>query len=116
MWFRGCFQGRFLVWFGSRADLDCFKVHMLAHSSTKSTLIYYLQLLINFFAPCSETLLSPKILVLLVTHHVESAIAGSQLYLWLLATSASTSHCGLEVAHRGRSPLENSHANLQSQT
>lgn len=34
----------------SRADLGCFKAHVLAHSSTKSTLIYDLQLLIHLSA------------------------------------------------------------------
>lgn len=57
----------------SRADLGCFKAHVLAHSSTKSTLIYDLQLLIHLSAPCSETLLSQKMLVLLVTQRVDAA-------------------------------------------
>lgn len=91
----------------SRADLGCFKGHVLA--------LCYPQLLIHLSAHCSETLLSQKMSVLLVTRWVDTALAGNQLYLWPLATYASTSHNGLEAAYRGTSPLENSHTNLQCQ-
>lgn len=65
------------TWCSSRADLGCFEVHVLAHSSTKSTLVCYLQLLIHLSAPCSETLLSQKTFVLLVTCRADTALTGN---------------------------------------
>lgn len=98
----------------SRADLGCFKAHVLAHSSTKSTLIYDLQLLIHLSAPCSETLLSQKMLVLLITQGVDTALAAISFICGLWPTMPAPSLWPGSCLGRGP-PLENSHANLQSQ-